>query len=52
MPGRGDKLDEFLGSFIVNMGFDVYGREILSYLPRLHFPQQIEIIQNDLKTLA
>jgi len=50
LPGRGDKLNEFIGSSLVEMGIDVYGREILSDFARLHFPQQIEIIKNDLKT--
>ncbi|OAD19232.1 hypothetical protein THIOM_005150 [Candidatus Thiomargarita nelsonii] len=49
LPGRGDKLNEFIGSSLVEMGIDVYGREILSDFARLHFPQQIEIIKNDLK---
>jgi hypothetical protein len=50
MPGRGDKLNEFIGSSLVEMGIEVYGREILSDFARLHFPQQIEIIKNDLKS--
>ncbi len=51
MPGRGDKLDDFLGSSLAQMGFEVYGREILYDFANLHFPQQLQIIKNDIKTL-
>jgi hypothetical protein len=51
MPGRGDKLNDFIGSSIADMGFEVYGREILSNFAQLHFPQQLQIIKNDIKTL-
>jgi len=49
MPGRGDKLNDIIGNTLIEMGFEVYGREILSDFARLHFPQQLEIIKNDLK---
>jgi hypothetical protein len=51
MPGRGDKLNDFLGTSIAKMGFEVYGREILSNFAHLHFPQQLQIIKNDIRTL-
>jgi predicted esterase len=50
IPGRGDKLNDFIGNTLIEMGFEVYGREILSDFARLHFPQQLEIIKNDLKS--
>ena len=51
IPGRGDKLNDLIGSSLAKMGFEVYGREILSDFAHLHFPQQLQIIKNDIKSL-
>ncbi|SFV56475.1 hypothetical protein MNB_SV-14-18 [hydrothermal vent metagenome] len=49
LPGRKGKLDGFIGTLLLNMGYDVYGREIDGAFENLRISKQIDIIQNDLK---
>lgn len=49
LPGRKGKLDGFIGTLLLNMGYDIYGREIDGEFDDLRISKQIEIIQNDLK---
>jgi len=48
-PGRGNRLQD-LGETIASLGFDVWGREIFPPFSTLNFAQQIQIIQNDLRS--
>lgn len=60
VPGRGGRLDQGLGVELSARGFDLIGREISRHGSRektnpfasLHFVQQIEVIQHDLKSHA
>ena len=49
LPGRKGKLDGFIGTLLLNRGYDVYGREIDGAFEKLKISKQIELIQNDLK---
>ncbi len=49
LPGRKGKLDGFIGTLLLNMGYDVYGREVDGAFEQLRISKQIEIIQDDLK---
>ncbi len=49
LPGRKGRLDGFIGTLLLNMGYDVYGREIDGAFEKLRISKQVEIIQNDLK---
>ena len=49
LPGRKGKLDGFIGTLLLNMGYDVYGREIDGAFEKLRISKQVEIIKNDLK---
>ncbi len=48
-PGRGNRLQD-LGETIASLGFDVWGREIFPPFSTLNFAEQIQIIQNDLRS--
>lgn len=47
LPGRGNRLRD-LGDLVCCLGFDVYGRELAPPFARLHFAEQISLIQRDL----
>ena len=49
LPGRMGKLNGFIGTLLLNMGYDVYGREIDGVFEELRISKQVEIIQNDIK---
>jgi len=49
LPGRKGKLNGFVGTLLLDNGYDVYGREIDGEFENLRISKQIDIIQNDLK---
>jgi len=49
LPGRKGKLNGFIGTLLLNMGYDIYGHEIDGAFDELRISKQVEIIQNDLK---
>ncbi|MBT3806163.1 MAG: hypothetical protein HOG03_16415 [Desulfobacula sp.] len=51
IPGRGKKLDCYIGDIINSLGFDVCGREIISPFSNRHFPAQLDTIKKDLTSL-
>jgi len=51
IPGRNDKLNDFIGYTLSRMGADVYGRELLPPFSQLRFSDQIETIKKDLMSL-
>lgn len=50
LPGWGGRLDSGLGEVVRNRGFDVTGREASGNLRQLTFQQQIDAVENDLRT--
>lgn len=47
VPGRGNKISE-IGGIITELGFNVYGREVLPPFSGYRFPHQLAIIEKDL----
>ncbi len=50
VPGRGNKISE-IGGMITELGFSVYGREVLPPFSGCRFSRQLEIIGKDLLSL-
>jgi len=48
MPGRGNKFEESPGDYIMNIGYEIKGRETISGFERLWFPEQLELIRSDI----
>ena len=44
LPGRKGKLDGFIGTLLLNMGYDVYGREIDGAFEKLKISKQLDFI--------
>ena len=49
LPGRTGRVDGFIGTTLINLGYDVIGHNIDDSFQKLRFSQQIEIVKNDLK---
>ena len=50
VPGKGNSLND-IGAFVLSLGYDVCGRELLPPFSNLHFPKQLELIQKDLESM-
>jgi hypothetical protein len=50
LPGRGGRLETGLGEALLSRGLKVSGRETIGEFAKLSFPEQIELVAQDLKT--
>lgn len=50
LPGHGRQLDAGLGQGVLDLGFDVVGRETRGDFRNLPFQEQVDLIANDLKS--
>ena len=50
VPGRNSKIDGKLGKNIINLGYDIMGREVRNEFELLRISKQLELICMDIKT--
>jgi len=51
LPGRGGRVDGFMGKILSDLGYEVVGHNIDKHFQTTKFSQQVAVIKDDLEAL-